>query len=138
MNERMIINSQLNDKKRAVLGGIANSKNTISDSENKILRLEEASNNLKSSISEVETLKSSILSLSIDQTKWNGKEHTTFEEAYSTYEENVKNYVSRTEDAKDAIDDDINRYKTKLDTSMIGLDNLENTLTGLDIQIAQL
>lgn len=138
MKERMIKNKQLNEQKRSVLIGIASSKTNVSNLKDKISRLEEASNHLNTSISELDSLKSSILGLSIDQSKWDGEEYTNFAEAYSTYEETVKSYVSRTEDAKDAIDEDIKRYRTTLDTSITGLNNLESALTGLDKEIAQL
>src|SRR5690625_5242837 len=105
--------SQLNDQKLTVLRGIADTKNNISNVEDKITRLQQASSNLAKSISELETLKRSIDSLIIDTGKWKGEEKDKFEENYSSYKESVKKFVASTEDAKDAIDQDIKRYEAE-------------------------
>lgn len=133
----MIINRHLSEQVRTTLEGIASSKNTIANLEEKISRLEEASLTLDSSISEIETFKSTTLDLVIDPKKWKGEEYNDFEEAYHSHEENVKLYVSRTEEAKEAIDDDIKRYKEKLDTALTGLSSLEGTLEDLNKQVNQ-
>ena len=127
---------QLKDQKRTVLKGMANSKNGISDLEDKISKLKKASNQL-TKISELETIKSSIDSLTIESGRWNGEEKKTFKEAYDEYKEKVKKYVTATEDAKEAIDEDIKRHEDNLDTKVIGLDNLESVLDLLDDQISQ-
>lgn len=128
---------QLKDQKRTVLKGMANSKNGISDLEDKISKLKEASNQLTKNISELETIKSSIDSLTIKSGRWNGEEKKTFKEAYDEYKEKVKKYVTATEDAKEAIDEDIKRHEDNLETKVIGLDNLESVLDLLDDQISQ-
>ncbi|MBO1003924.1 YwqH-like family protein [Pseudogracilibacillus auburnensis] len=128
---------QLKDQKRTVLEGMADSKNAISNMEDKVSRLQGASSNLATSISEVEILKSSISDLKVDSRRWKGKEKKNFEDAYSSYKESMKNYFSRTEEAKDAIDEDIKRYEAKIDTYTIGLNNLEITLDVLNKQINQ-
>lgn len=129
--------NQLKDQKRTVLMGMANSKNNISDLEDKLSKLKEASNQLTKNISELKTIKSSIDSLTIKSGRWNGEEKKTFEEAYDEYKEKVKKYVTATEDAKEAIDEDIKRYENNLDTKIIGLNNLESALDRLDVQITQ-
>ena len=129
--------NQLKDQKRTVLMGMANSKNNISDLEDKLSKLKEASNQLTKNISELKTIKSSIDSLTIKSGRWNGEEKKTFEEAYDEYQEKVKKYVTATEDAKEAIDEDIKRYENNLDTKIIGLNNLESALDRLDVQITQ-
>lgn len=129
--------SQLNDQKLTVLRGIADTKNNISNVEDKITRLQQASSNLAKSISELETLKRSIDSLIIDTGKWKGKEEDKFEENYSSYKESVKKFVASTEDAKDAIDQDIKRYEAEKATWATGLNNLENELDSIDWKISQ-
>lgn len=129
--------SQLNDQKLTVLRGIADTKNNISNVEDKITRLQQASSNLAKSISELEILKRSIDSLIIDTGKWKGKEEDKFEENYSSYKESVKKFVASTEDAKDAIDQDIKRYEAEKATWATGLNNLENELDSIDWKISQ-
>lgn len=129
--------SQLNNQKRTVLRGIADTKNNISDVEDKITRLQQASSNLATSISGLETLMSSIDSLIINRGRWKGKEEDKFEENYSSYKESVKKFVASTEDAKDAIDQDIKQYEAKKATWATGLSNLEHTLNSLNWQISQ-
>ncbi|GEM_PF-4192685 len=129
--------SQLNNQKRTVLRGIADTKNNISNVKDKITRLQQASSNLSSSVSELKTLKRSIDSLIINTSSWKGKEEDKFDENYSGYKESVKKFVASTEDAKDAIDRDIKQYEAEKATYTIGLNNLENTLGSLDWQISQ-
>ncbi|MEC5425190.1 DUF5082 family protein [Virgibacillus sp. C22-A2] len=129
--------SQLQSQKKTVLRGMADTKNNISNVEYKISRLQQASSNLATSISELETLKSSINSLIIDTGRWKGKEEDKFEENYSSYKESVKKFVASTEDAKDAIDQDIKQYEAEKATWTTGLNNLENTLESLEWKIIQ-
>lgn len=138
MDERMIQQRQLNEQVRTVLTGMANTKNKIADLEEKIERLEEASSNLSTRITEVESLKSTVTGLEIDETKWKGKEHEDFEDVYDTYKEKATTYVSQTEEAKEDIDEDIKRYQDKLDTALIGLGNLESNLEDIQEKIDQL
>lgn len=129
--------TQLHDQKRTVLIGMADSKDSISILEDKVSKLKEASSKLGTSISMVENLKKSISDLTIDLGEWKGKEKKNFEEAYSTYKENVHEYHSRTEEAQEAIEEDIRRYEADIDMKTIGLNNLENMLDSLDRQIKQ-
>ncbi|QKY69801.1 DUF5082 family protein [Lentibacillus sp. CBA3610] len=128
---------QLRDQKVTVLGGMAHTENKISSLEDKISRLRQASSQLATNISELETIKGSITGLTIDAGRWKGEEESEFEEHYSSYEESVKSYVSKTEDAKDAMDQDIKRYEADKATYTTGLNNLENTLDSLERQISQ-
>ncbi|GAB3799607.1 hypothetical protein GCM10028868_23150 [Virgibacillus kimchii] len=127
--------SQLREQKRTVLRGMADTRNNISSVEDKISRLQKASSNLATSISELESINSSIDGLNIDTGRWKGREQEKFEEDYSSYKDRVRNYVSRTEDAKDAIDQDIKRYEGEKAIYTTGLNNLQNTLNSLDRQI---
>lgn len=128
---------QLYDQKRTVLTGMENSQNMISDLENKISRLQKASGNLATSVSELEIIKNSVSRLTIDIGRWKGKEKSNFEEEFDNYKESVEAYVSRTEDAKDTMDQDIRRYEADKAAYTTGLSNLENTLAALDRQIIQ-
>ncbi|WP_461182281.1 YwqH-like family protein [Virgibacillus kimchii] len=114
---------------------MADTRNNISSVEDKISRLQKASSNLATSISELESINSSIDGLNIDTGRWKGREQEKFEEDYSSYKDRVRNYVSRTEDAKDAIDQDIKRYEGEKAIYTTGLNNLQNTLNSLDRQI---
>lgn len=129
--------SQLYAQKRTVLGNITTTKSGISSVEDKISRLEVAASRLATSISNVETIRSSISKLSIDASRWKGKEESNFQKAYSDYEESVKNYVSRTEDAKDAIDQDIRRYELERMNLITELNSLETRLYSIERQIIQ-
>ncbi|MFD1361467.1 YwqH-like family protein [Lentibacillus salinarum] len=129
--------SQLQSQKSTVLRGIANSESKISGLEDKISRLQQASSQLATSISELETIKGSIDGLTIDAGRWKGKEENSFEENYSSYKDSVKRFVSKTEGAKDTIDQDIKRYEADKAAYSTGLSNLEDTLNSLETQISQ-
>jgi len=136
--KKRIKNAQLNEQVRSVLEGKANTQMKIDSLEEKIERLQKASSDLDSSLSEVESLKDTVTKLEIDQGKWKGEEYQEFEDAYDSHKEKVKKYVTKTEEAKEDIDDDIERYQEKLDTAVIGLENLDNLLEDLQKQIDEL
>src|SRR5690625_2280323 len=129
--------SQLQSRKSTVLRNMADSRNMISGLEDKVSRLQQASTQLATSISELESIKSSVEGLTVDTGRWKGKEKDEFEETYSSYQESVKNFVSNTENAKDTIDQDIKRYEADKAAYTTGLNNLENTLNSLEWQITQ-
>lgn len=109
----------------------------ISSTEDKISRLQQASSLLSTSISEVESIKSSINGLQIDNTRWKGKKESKFNETYSEYEVSVKDYLSKSNDAKETIDTDIKRYEAELTTYSSNLNYLTNSLDSLESQISQ-
>lgn len=128
--------SDLYGQRGSVLAGMANSRNQIAILEDKISRLQEASSALGTSISELESTKSSIDSLTIDESRWKGEKGDTFEEYYDSYKISVKNFISKTEDAKETIEEDITRYKGTIDSYETGLETLKNTLASIDSQIS--
>lgn len=127
----------LYNQKNTLLNGISDSRNMISSTEDKISRLQQASSLLSTSISEVESIKSSINGLQIDNTRWKGKKESKFNETYSEYEVSVKDYLSKSNDAKETIDTDIKRYKAELTTYSSNLNYLTNSLDSLESQISQ-
>lgn len=129
--------SQLRSRKTTVLTAMGDSRDKISNVEEKIRRLEEASSELAKNISELETIKGSIDGLTIDEGSWKGQKEDKFEDNYNEYKDSVKNYVSRTEDAKEAMDDDIKRYEADKATYTTGLTNLQHNLDTLEKQISQ-
>jgi len=129
--------SQLYSQRTTVMRGISDSRSMISSLGDKVSRLRQASNQLSTSISELESIKSSVEGLTVDTGRWKGKEKDEFEETYSSYQESVKNFVSNTENAKDTIDQDIKRYEADKAAYTTGLNNLENTLNSLEWQITQ-
>src|SRR5690625_6439440 len=100
---------QLRSRKTTVLTAMGDSRDKISNVEEKIRRLEEASSELATNISELETIKGSIDGLTIDDGRWKGQQEDKFEDKYNEYKNSVKNYRSKTEDAKEAMDDEIGR-----------------------------
>lgn len=128
--------SQLRSQKRTVLQGMNNSREQISILEDKITRLQRASNTLSSNISELNSFKSSIESLTIENSKWKGREKEKFEGNYDTYKGSVKAYVNKVENAKETIDEDIGRYSTTQANYVNGLNSLQNTLSSLNYQIS--
>ncbi|GLO65758.1 YwqH-like family protein [Oceanobacillus kimchii] len=127
----------LYNQKDTLLNGISDSRNMISSTEDKISRLQQASSLLSTSISEVESIKSSINGLQIDNTRWKGKKESKFNETYSEYEVSVKDYLSKSNDAKETIDTDIKRYEAELTTYSSNLNYLTNSLDSLESQISQ-
>ncbi|MFC0015757.1 MULTISPECIES: DUF5082 family protein [Allobacillus] len=128
---------QLNAQKVTVLRGIADKKNSISSLEEKISRLQTAATRLTASISALESTQQAIENLTVDLGRWRGEEKSEFEENYSDYQESTRAYLSKTENAKDAIDQDIKRYEAQMATSTTSLMNLESSLASIEWQIRQ-
>ena len=128
---------QLRSRKTTVLTAMGDSRDKISNVEEKIRRLEEASSELATNISELETIKGSIDGLTIDDGRWKGQQEDKFEDNYNEYKDSVKDYISKTEDAKEAMDDDIKRYEADKATYTTGLTNLQHNLDTLEKQISQ-
>lgn len=129
--------NRLYNQKNTITSNIASTKNVISSLEDKISRLERASSDLDVSISNVKNIQGSISRLTIDTGRWKGEEENKFEEAYSDYVQSVKEYVSKAEDAKDAIDADKSRYLSQKVGFLSQLSHLENSLRSIDRQIIQ-
>lgn len=129
--------NRLYNQKNTITSNIASTKNVISSLEDKISRLERASSDLDVSISNVKNIQGSISRLTIDTGRWKGEEENKFEEAYSDYVQSVKEYVSKAEDAKDAIDVDKSRYLSQKVGFLSQLSHLENSLRSIDRQIIQ-
>jgi len=129
--------SLLRSRKQTVLAGMDNARKQISTVEDKIERLRETANELSRKIGELETAKSSIDGLTIDESSWKGKNKQTFEGNYSDYQHAVKQYISKAKDAKEEMEEEITRYETSKANYMTGLNNLENTLTSLEYQIRE-
>lgn len=129
--------NRLYNQKNTITSNIASTKNVISSLEDKISRLERASSDLDVSISNVKSIQGSISRLTIDTGRWKGEEENKFEEAYGDYVQSVKEYVSKVEDAKDAIDADKSRYLSQKVGFLSQLSHLENSLRSIDRQIIQ-
>jgi uncharacterized protein YukE len=114
---------------------MSNSRQQISVLSDKITRLQTASSNLQSSISVLETSKSNIDNLSIDNSRWKGTKENRFNNRYSTYQDSVRNYVQKVNDAKDGIDEELRRAEQSKAGYTAGLNNLQSTLNSLDYQI---
>src|SRR5699024_1166195 len=127
----------LYSRRRTVYAGMDNVKADIANLEDKISRLQEASNSLESSIVELEDIESTYEGLEVDENKWKGEEKDTCFEQYETYVESIKECTTETEDVKDDIDAEIQRAETSLATAQIGLSNLESTLDSLNEDISK-
>lgn len=125
----------LRRQRTTVLNGMSNSRQQISVLSDKITRLQTASSNLQSSISVLETSKSNIDNLSIDNSRWKGTKENRFNNRYSTYQDSVRNYVQKVNDAKDGIDEELRRAEQSKAGYTAGLNNLQSTLNSLDYQI---
>ncbi|WP_163581071.1 YwqH-like family protein [Gracilibacillus saliphilus] len=128
--------SQLRAQRSNVVQGISNAKTNISALEDKITRLQRASSTLSSNITELGSIKSSITSLNIENSRWQGQEKDKFDDRYETYKSSVKNYITKVKEAKETIDEDISRYESTKANYISGLGNLQNTLSSLDYQIS--
>ncbi|WP_153463042.1 YwqH-like family protein [Sediminibacillus terrae] len=128
---------RLRRQRATVVQGISNSREQISILADKITRLRSASSNLQGSISSLETSKQQINSLSIDKNSWKGKNQTKFESRYDAYKDSVKDYVDKTIDAREGIEDEIRRLENTRMAYTNGLSNLQSTLNSLDYQISR-
>lgn len=125
----------LRRQRTTVLNGMQNSREQISILSDKITRLRTASNNLESSITELETSKSNIDNLSINNSRWKGTNENNFNGRYSTYQGHVGNFVQHTKNAKSTIDEEISQAEQSKAAYTTGLNNLQSTLNSLDAQI---
>lgn len=129
--------SQLYARRSYVIRRMTDTRNMISNLEDKISRLQRASNQLSASLSDLRSIKSSIDRLNVDRARWKGKEQNKFENNYSDYKHSVKDFVLRTENAKDTIDQDLHRYEVEKSAYTIELNNLKNTLYSIESQISR-
>lgn len=130
--------SQLYGQKRTVLSAMADTKNNISTLEDKITRLRIASSQMEATNSNLNNLNSSIQGIIVDNSKWNGKEENNYNEAYSNYKESTKYFVTKSEEVKINMEEDIQRYELEKTNLTTGLNNLETSLGNLEWQITQL
>lgn len=125
--------SSLNAQRTTVLAGMDGARLQIAELEEKIAKLKKASGKLAKSISVLQSTKGSI-----DSLKTVGKERRriNLRSVIVNTKKSVKEYISKTEDAQEAIQDDIKRYESLKTSLTTGLHNLEITLDSLNSQIA--
>lgn len=127
----------LRSRRSTTLQGMSNARQRITGLENKLQRLQTASDALNGQIGNLNTIKSTIDGLQIDGNSWKGEEKSEFETQYDQYKTNAQNYITKTETAKSDIDAEITRVQTDLTNAQTSLDNLQGTLDSLDRQISQ-
>lgn len=110
-------------------------RSSIANTDEKIERLRQALHEISSTHSDMESVKRSINSLNIDQSSWRGEKENEFDDHYNHYEDSVKSYISKVEDAQETIRDDINRYETEKASYTSSLNHLESSLHSLNWQI---
>lgn len=128
---------QLYERRETLYGNIAYSKGQISSLEDKISQLQEASATLETSIGELETTQNTANGLKIDESKWKGETKDTFVDQYATYVKNIKAFTTKTEDAKDEIDAEIQRVETSLATAEASLSHMESLMDSLNNDISK-
>jgi len=129
--------SQLRSRKTTVLTAMGDSRDKISAMDQKIERLQEASSSLETTITDLETSNKNVNDLTVDESKWKGTNKTTLDNEYDAYKDSVKEYVSKTEEAKETIDEEIQEAMDRKATYTTGLNNLEKSLSSLENQIEQ-
>lgn len=129
--------SYLRWRKSSVQSQIQSNRTLISDAEDKISRLRQALNEISTSLSDLQSIKSSINSLTIDLNSWRGKTEDEFDKIYSRYKDSVKTYISKVDDAKEAINDDIRRYEAEKSSYQSSITSLQHSLNSLNWQISQ-
>ncbi|BAC13273.1 hypothetical protein [Oceanobacillus iheyensis HTE831] len=130
--------SQLYGQKRTVLSAMADTKNNISALEDKITRLRIASSQMDATNSNLYNLNNSIQGILVNNSNWNGKEENNYNEAYSNYKDSTRHFVTKSEEVKINMDEDIQRYELEKTSLTTGLNNLETSLGNLEWQISQL
>lgn len=128
--------SLLRQQRSTVLKGMDNARNQISALQDKISRLQEAVRALETSISKLETTKSSMDGLAIDESRWKGEKEDKFKNYYDLYKVSLKNFISKTEEAKQIIKEDIIRFENTIASYESGIENLQNTMLSIDKQIS--
>ncbi|AUJ26912.1 MULTISPECIES: YwqH-like family protein [Virgibacillus] len=127
--------SLLREQRRTVLLGMNNARNEISVLQDKVSRLQEASNTLETNITHLRTTKKSIDQLEKDGRRWRGNNKDTYDNKYSLYRDSIQQYLSKSMDAKETIDSDIRRYEANQASYAAGLNNLQSSLHSLESQI---
>ncbi|WP_077320205.1 YwqH-like family protein [Virgibacillus proomii] len=128
--------SLLRQQRSTVLKGISNSKEQIIILADKISRLRAASTNLQKSISELESNKRQVDSLSIENNRWSGTNETKFLNKYDAYRDSVKSFLGDTINAKEDIEDTIRRLEDSKAAYINGLNNLQSTLSSIEYKIS--
>lgn len=129
--------SQLKKQKGKVVGTMSDLEDNVSQFEDKISRLRKASSRLESLIEDSETIQDNISDQNFNNHKWKGEEFTKFSEHYAVYEEDVETFVEETQEEKDTIDEEIEKYEQKKGDVLAKLDTLGTTLDDLDTEISE-
>lgn len=128
--------NHLYERRNSILMSLSDSKHQVYVLEHKISRLQEASRSLGSSITTLETTQGSINNLKRDAGRWQGHKESIFEDDYHSYKTEVKQFVQKTKDARETIEDDIRRYQLSLNSYEASVRNLNHRLTEIDRQIS--
>lgn len=124
-------------QKSTVISGMANVRGNISDLKSKISRLDKASTKLSSQINELQNIQRMIHRLNISENEWRGKEKSKFKDHYHHYQTNTEQYIQRTKDAKEVIDEEKRKMESSLANAETHLKSLGNTLQSLNNKIAE-
>lgn len=127
--------NRLQKRKTSVNQDIGNAKERISAAEEKIKRLQEASNAMDTSIQSLRSIKETIDDFEVTKSKWEGDQEKQFEAKYNSYGIYVGIYDSDTSKAKQQIDEDLEMARQEKAQAQMGLGILQITLAGLEFNI---
>lgn len=125
----------LKGQRETVKAGMENSRNMISAAADKVKRLQDASTSMENSIQSLRNIKENIDNFEVVKAKWKGEEEETFTKKYDSYNSSVNEYASDTNKAKKQIDEDLEAARQERAQAETGLENLQNTLAGLEADI---
>jgi len=102
----------------------------------KLSRLKTASNSLHSNVSEIELTFNKVVNLTIDEGRWRGMEKNKFEQELQGLEDSTKEFMSKTINARDQVDEEIGRCEANLVSVESNISHYQGLLANVNYQIA--
>ncbi|MCK0473461.1 DUF5082 family protein [Halalkalibacter sp. APA_J-10(15)] len=125
----------LQSKRNRVSNQMYTKQQQHSVASDEVSRLTTALSNLQAEVSDLRSSKSRIDKLSIQTSRWKGKNESTFSSRYSSYQSVVGTYANRADDAKERVADDLRRAEERKNSLASDITNLQWSLNSLDNQI---
>lgn len=103
----------------------------------RIQRLQTASNELSNEIAILSGKKNSAENLYVDESRWKGTKKNKFTEIYETYKQSVRDYLSKAEDKKVQLDEEIAHAASTMGSYQSSLSSLSSQMSSLNKQITK-
>ncbi|SEO94877.1 protein of unknown function [Amphibacillus marinus] len=126
---------QLQNRKRHLNSQISTNRTTVRNLEKRITRLKSARTQVSSALNMLRSSRNRINRVSIGATSWRGNRKNNFDKKYDRYKSSVKTYVTKVEDSRDRLSDEIKRIEAQRSTCLANISSMQNTINTLNTQI---